>query len=273
MTSDGIHKLITEYEQVKQHYNQTIVETFHQEDFFNYVENLFTAHSCAIEGNSFSVDETFALKEQGISLKLNNKSLYEAFEILDHFKAYEKAMSQLDQPLSETLIKELHFCLTEHTISYRDRGNPGEYTTLDMMAGDTMFGDHEKNIASVPKLLYQTEQALQKKMGHPVEISATFHKYFIYLHPFRDGNGRLGRLLSNFILAKSGEPLIIITQEQKKDYIDALKASHKHKDMSPIVSFFFKTSIKRMEYEICEKKNLNLNFFLRFKDDTPKIKL
>lgn len=257
---------IQEYEKLKIEYQKIIVDAFNADDFADYTENLFTAHSCAIEGNSFSVNETRDLKEKGLSLKIFNKSLFEAFEILDHFKAYEKAMTSLDAPLTETFIKELHFILTEHTIAYKTKGQPGEYTNTDMGAGDTIFGDHQKNLELIPKLLEQTQRTLDNNTVHPVVLSAQFHKFFIYLHPFRDGNGRLGRLLSNFILAKKGKPLIIINQEKKNSYIEALKASEKHRDLTPIVSFFFETSIQRMKNEISQKKNLTENFFLRIKE-------
>jgi Fic family protein len=116
-----------------------------------------------------------------------------------------------------------------------------------MAAGDP---DHEASIASVPALMEQTQQAMDKKAAHPIEISAKFHKYFIYLHPFPDGNGRIGRLISNFILAKAGEPLIIIEAKQKPEYIDALKFSHKHNDLNVLSSFFIKTSINSMKQEM-----------------------
>jgi len=119
-----------------------------------------------------------------------------------------------------------------------------------MAAGDTIFPDHEASIASVPALMEQTQQAMDKKAAHSIEISAKFHKYFIYLHPFPDGNGRIGRLISNFILAKAGEPLIIIEVKQKPEYIDALKFSHKHNALNVISSFFIKTSINRMKQEM-----------------------
>lgn len=258
--------VILEYENLRVEYNKIIVDAFNPEDFSDYVETIFTAHSCGIEGNSFSVNETRDLKEKGLDLKLHGKSTYEVFEVLDHFKAYEKAMKNLHQPLSEDFLKDLHFALTEHTINYRTKSNPGEYTNTDMGAGDTYFGDHKKNIEQIPRLLEQTQKALDNKMDHPLVISAKFHKFFIFLHPFRDGNGRLGRLLSNFILAKEKHPLIVIPLEKKNDYIDALKASEKHKDFTPIVSFFFNTAIDRMKDEIAQKKNLSENFFLKFKE-------
>lgn len=172
-------KYIENYEEVRKEYQQVIIDSFDKDDFSKYIQDLFTAHSCAIEGNSFSVDDTRELREHFLGTKIHNKSLVEAFEILDHFKAYEYTMNNLDKKLTEDFIKKIHFILTEHTIEYRSKfGKPGEYTTMDMAAGGVDEG----------------------KM-HPMIISAKFHHFFIYLHPFADGNGRLGRLLSkNFYM-------------------------------------------------------------------------
>lgn len=99
-------------------------------------------------GTLFSVDETRTLKEKGLGMIPQGKTLLEAFEILDHFQAYEYLLNNLDKPLSEELLKETHRLFTEHTLSYRTRNDkhpskPEEYTTVDMCAGDTIFGDHE----------------------------------------------------------------------------------------------------------------------------------
>lgn len=82
-----------------------------------------------------------------------------------------------------------------------------EYTTEDMAAGDTVFGDHEILIVRVPKLMESTERALAEGQ-HPLVVAAKWHGYYENLHPFR--NGRTGRLLSNFILLRAGHPLLTI---------------------------------------------------------------
>lgn len=261
---------IKEYEQLRAEYNKNIVEAFNPQDFEDYITDMFTAHSCRIEGNSFSVNDTRALREQGIGLKLHNKSMLEAFEILDHFNANKFALSNLDKPLTEEFIKEIHYHLTKNTIEFHKGTPPGVYTQFDMGVSETTFGDHKVNIAQVPKLLESTQKMLDEDKIHPVMLSAMFHQFFIYLHPFHDGNGRLGRILSNFILAKKGHPLIIITDPKKERYVDALVASKKHRDTTPIVSFFFDTMMERMRNEIAEKKNLAQNFLLRFREDNEE---
>jgi huntingtin interacting protein E-like protein len=262
------YKYIENYEEIRREYQQVIIDSFDKDDFSKYIQDLFTAHSCAIEGNSFSVDDTRELREHFLGTKIHNKSLVEAFEILDHFKAYEYMMNNLDKKLTEDFIKKIHFILTEHTIEYRSKfGKPGEYTTMDMVAGDTMFGDHEENIKLFPKLLEQTQKIIDEGKMHPMIISAKFHHFFIYLHPFADGNGRLGRLISNFILAKNRLPLVIILSENKNNYIDALKACKKHKTHLPIINFFFETAIKQMKKEISQKKNYAENFYMNFEEE------
>ena len=170
-------KYIEKYEEVRKEYQQVIINSFDKDDFSKYIQDLFTAHSCAIEGNSFSVDDTRELREHFLGTKIHNKSLVEAFEILDHFKAYEYVMNNLDKTLTEDFIKKIHFILTEHTIEYRSKfGKPGEYTTMDMAAGDTMFGDHEENIKVFPKLLEQTQKIMDEPNDYISKISS-----FLYL--------------------------------------------------------------------------------------------
>lgn len=224
---------------------------------------MFTAHSCGIEGNSFSVNDTRELNEKGLNAILQNKSLLEAFEILDHFKACEFAFSNIERPLTEDFIKELHSVLTSNTLKFTKNSEPGEYTKTDMAAGDTLFGDHKQNIALIPKLLEQTQLTMDKGELHPMLVSAKFHYHFIYLHPFRDGNGRLGRLFSNYILVQKKHPLVIIRSEEKEKekYIEALKAFKRHRNTLLIETFFLETAIDRMMYEIAQKKNLTENFF------------
>jgi len=256
-------KEITRYENCLKEYREKVIDKFDVQVLKEYNEILFSAHNCGLKGNTFSVNDTRALKEQGLGFIPPGKSLFEAFEIMDHFKAHEFLMEQTDQPLTEQLLKETHKILTEHTLTYRYKDSlPGEYTNTDMGAGDTLFGDHEVNISRVPRLMEATQKAIVSAELHPIEISAQFHKHFIFLHPFRDGNGRIGRLFSNFILVKLGHPIIIIDRADKEKYINALRQCRDHRNTAPIVAFFFNTATKRMEKDLLQKKAMinNNNF-------------
>ena len=251
-------KEIATYEAVRQAYQEKIADRMERKQWMEYNEILFSAHSCAIEGNSFTVDDTRILREQGMAMVPVGRSLMECAEIADHFRAFDYMTSHLDHPFDEALLKEVNRLVTEHTLSYRVPGAvAGEYTTDDMAAGDTVFGDHEKLIARVPQLMASTQRALDDGL-HPMTVAAKWHGYYEYLHPFRDGNGRTGRLLSNFILLRVGHPMLIIRLEDRAAYISALKQIRTEGTDDYLIAFFFKTAIDRMKREMAEKRKLSL---------------
>lgn len=252
------------YESLRCKYQALIINKMDREEYTKYNEVLFSTHSCAIEGNSFSVDDTRELKEKGLGMIPAGKTLFEAFEMLDHFEAFEYVMQNTQHPLDEALLKEINKRVTLHTISYRSPETIlGEYTTTDMAAGDTVFGDHEQLIAKVPKLLESTEKAIVSAAVHPMILAARFHGFYEYLHPFRDGNGRTGRLVSNYILLRSGHPLLIIPTEARQEYISALRMIRTEATDEHLVRFFFKMAMRRMEDEL-KQKAVNTKRFMTF---------
>ena len=251
-------KEIEEYEQVRKEYQQKIADKMGRQQWMEYNEILFSAHSCAIEGNSFTVDDTRILREQGMAMIPVGRSLLECTEMADHFRAFDYMVSNLEHPFDEALLKEVNRLVTEHTLAYRAQGAiAGEYTTEDMAAGDTVFGDHETLTARVPSLMESTQRAVNEGQ-HPMVIAAKFHGYYEYLHPFRDGNGRTGRLLSNFILLQADHPLLIIKLEDRSAYISALKQIRTEGTDEHLVTFFFKTAIARMKDELSQKRKNSL---------------
>lgn len=269
-------KEIKEYEELRLKYQDSIINKMNREEYIKYNEVLFSTHSCAIEGNSFSVDDTRELKEKGLGMIPAGKSLLEAFEMLDHFDAFEYMIRNTNHPLDEEFLKEINKRITLHTLSYRSPDAvPGEYTTTDMAAGDTVFGDHEKLIARVPQLLASTERTLiaslqgnnatgnVSSIPHPMVIAARFHGFYEYLHPFRDGNGRTGRLVSNYILMRLGHPLLIIPSEARQEYISALRMIRTEGTDEHLVRFFFKMAMQRIQQELSQKE-ANTKRFINF---------
>ena len=167
------------------------------------------------------------------------RSLLECTEMADHFRAFDYMVGQLEHPFDEVLLKEVNRLVTEHTLAYRAPG------------------DHETLIACVPSLMTSTEKAIGDGQ-HPLIVAAKWHGYYEYLHPFRDGNGRTGRLLSNFILLRSGHPLLIIELQDRSEYISALKQIRTEGSDEYLIAFFFKTAIGRMKNELSQKQKNSL---------------
>ena len=288
----AFEKEIKEYEDLRKKYQAQIIGKMDREEYIKYNEVLFSTHSCAIEGNSFSVDDTRELKEKGLGMIPAGKTLFEAFEMLDHFDAFEYMMQNTEHSLDESLLKEINKRVTLHTLSYRSPDAiPGEYTTTDMAAGDTVFGDYKELIARVPKLLDSTERAILSVLQaqdvlqprptlqtqdtstthpsdtlnapHPIVLAARFHGFYEYLHPFRDGNGRTGRLISNYILLRLSHPLLIIPSETRQEYISALRLIRTEGTDEHLIRFFFKMAMLRMQEEM-KQKEANTKRFMTF---------
>lgn len=256
-----LEALIHKYEQLRVAYQKEVAQPMGEVNFREYNEIHLAAHSCAIEGNSFTIDETRELRERGLNMIPAHKSLFEVFEILDHFEAYRFVMANLDHAFDEDLLKTVNRLVTLRTLPSRFPDCiPGEYTDVDMAAGDTIFGDHKALIAQVPALMESTERALLSGKVHPLIIAARFHGFYEYLHPFRDGNGRTGRLLSNFILLRAGHPLLVIEKDDRAAYISALQMIRKERTDEHLVQFFFEVAIRRMEKALQQKaENSNLS--------------
>ena len=115
----AFEKEINDYENLRTKYQTFVVDRMDREEYRQFNEILFSTHSCAIEGNSFSVDDTRELKEKGLGMIPTGKSLLEAFEMLDHFKAYEYVLNNTGHALDEAFLKEINRLVTLHTLAYR----------------------------------------------------------------------------------------------------------------------------------------------------------
>lgn len=88
---------IARYEELRQRYDEKIAQRMNPQDWREYNEILFSAHSCAIEGNSFTVDDTRILREQGIAMVPVGKSLHQCLET-DSLGGHRRASRRLLLP-------------------------------------------------------------------------------------------------------------------------------------------------------------------------------
>ena len=95
----------------------------------------------------------------------------------------------------------------------------------------TRYGDRfeyaspEETPALMTDLVDWYNKAEQEGKLSPVELAALFHYRYIRIHPFEDGNGRIARLLVNYILTKHDYPMIVVRSRLKSDYLEALHAA------------------------------------------------
>jgi Fic family protein len=179
----------------------------------------FTYNSNAIEGNTLTQSETQLVLEKGITV--GGKTLREHLEVVGHRDAidYVESLAQKDTTLGEWEIRQIHSLL----LSAIDRAEAGRYRQLDVKAAGTDYTYPPHYL--LPELMAEFVTWLNSEVAqqlHPIDYAAAAHCRFVGIHPFRDGNGRTGRLLMNELLLRSGYPVVVITNQQRAAYIEAL---------------------------------------------------
>ena len=96
------------------------------------------------------------------------------------------------------------------------------------------YASPEETPALMSDLVDWYNRAEQEGKLSPVELAALFHYRYIRIHPFEDGNGRIARLLVNYILARHGWPMIVIRNRNKSQYLEALHKSDMAVGIEPI---------------------------------------
>jgi Fic family protein len=179
----------------------------------------FTYHSNAIEGNTLTQRETELVLETGITI--GGKTLREHLEVIGHRDAinYIETLMQSDTPIGEWEIKQIHALILRAIVPEE----AGRYRQLEVKAAGTeyLYPPHYLLNDLMPEFIQWLNSANIRSL-HPLEYAAEAHLRFVSIHPFRDGNGRTGRLLMNLLLLRAGYPIVVISNQVRAAYINAI---------------------------------------------------
>lgn len=180
-----------------------------------------TYTSNAIEGNTLTESETKVVIEDGITI--GGKSLREHYEAIGHARAYDHIPSLLDKNITEEDVLLLHKLFFQQI----DPENAGRYRNKNVIITGTDFLPPDYN--KVPELMKKHIEHLNStaKDRHPLEQAIDLHAGFESIHPFMDGNGRIGRLLLSILTMKHGFCPVIIPPIRRAEYITALQKTNK----------------------------------------------
>ncbi len=195
-------------------------------------------HSNHLEGTQLTYGETKALILFGITAQ--GKSLKDHLEITGHNEAIELVIEVIKDkyPLTETFIRQLHTLLLKKpyyvdAITLEGKSTKrlieiGKYKSYPnhvlTQTGETFyFASPEETPAKMTDLIKWYRTKKERKDVNPIILAAEFHYKFIRIHPFDDGNGRLARILMNFILMQFDYPPVIIKTEDKNNYLSVLQ--------------------------------------------------
>jgi len=174
----------------------------------------FTYNTNAIEGSTITLEETREIIHDKIA---PNKSLRDIRETESHAKVFLKIIAKKEK-VDEGLFLNWH----KEIFNESKPDIAGRFRDYLVTVGSYLAPDWQDIEKLIKELISFINKANLEKMN-PVELSARAHYRFEKIHPFGDGNGRIGRLLMNYLLWHSGYPMIIIEQKRRTSYYKALK--------------------------------------------------
>ncbi len=197
----------------------------------------FTYDTQRIEGSKLTLRETANLLERGISPP--SRPLRDIKEAEAHKKVFHE-MLQHNKDLSMQTVLYWHrelFESTNHEIAGKIRQHQVE------ISGSRFLPPFPAEIFPMLKDFFSWYATSRKKM-HTVKLAALAHLKFVTIHPFTDGNGRISRLLMNFILHKQGYPMMDIPYDNRTAYYNALERSQTRKNEDTFLQWLFRQYLK-----------------------------
>jgi Fic family protein len=197
----------------------------------------FTYNTQKIEGSTLTLKETENLLVRGITP--NHKPQRDMKEAQAHRNVFYE-MLDYNKDLSNQIILFWHKKLlndSKKDVAGKVRNHqvriamskfiPPMPTELNFLLND-FFDWYKQN----------------KNKIHPVILAALVHFKFVSIHPFSDGNGRISRIIMNFVLKKYDYPLLDISYSNRNSYYNALERSNLKKDENIFVQWFLKNYVK-----------------------------
>ncbi|MBS3176198.1 Fic family protein [Candidatus Woesearchaeota archaeon] len=206
---------------------------------------LFTYNTNAIEGSTLNQKEVKDLLEKDKWPDRSKEDIAEAYGVDEAIQFIRGTKEHI----SIGLIKKIHGIIFKNSKPFagklRKKGE--EVVVLDNEGNVVHQGAPQARICHLLQEL--TEWCYKNKSKYPsLVLAAVVHNQFENIHPFRDGNGRVGRILLNNILIKHGLPPINIDFKNRMEYYASLRTYETYKDLKPTIDLYMK------EYRELKKK-------------------
>ena len=175
-----------------------------------------------MEGSRLTEDQTRSIYEtRTIGVTDGYENIDDIIETVNHFRCFDYILSIADKELSEDIIKHIHLILKSGTSdSEKQWFAVGDYKKRPNMIGDMIETTHPSKVASeIKKLLKEYRETDNTTFEDIID----FHYQFEKIHPFQDGNGRVGRLIMFKECLKNNIPPFIIEDVAKEYYRRGLK--------------------------------------------------
>jgi Fic family protein/DNA-binding XRE family transcriptional regulator len=223
-------------QQKSSEHKNVVEEILENSDIRNQFILKLTYHSNSIEGSTLTEPDTAAILFDNVALP--DKSLSEQLEAKNHQTALNYLFDYINKggAINEAMVLKLHSILMNGI-----RPDAGLYRQHGVRI--TGVNLPTANYVRVPDLIPEVIIKAAEKTKDVLATSASVHSRFEQIHPFSDGNGRVGRLLMNAMFLKANLAPAIIRQEQKKLYYTYLYKAQTKDDQSQLENFLCDATI------------------------------
>jgi len=270
-TSKYLNHLRDNYILIKNNYAGEM-EIMSRELFVKYVHT-----TNAIENNTLSESEVSLYLYSDIPPK--DKLQNELQQTRNHLSV-KSYLDVYNRPIDASLVKSIHKLMMKNVDDYNDYDDrPGRYRSNMVVIGDS--NRQVPKPEDVPKLIKKLVNNYYHDLDqniHPIECMAIFHHGFERIHPFRDGNGRTGRAILDYMLRLHRFPPIYIPLKLRETYFSALKEANVISNYTPLINFvvsriiatlMFVSSRTSVKYLMLSKE-LERSFSKKFGENTYK---
>lgn len=233
----------------------------------------FNYNSNHIEGNTLTYGQTELLLLFGkVVGDANMRDLEEMKAHNVGLKMVLEEASQKEKPLTETFLRQVHQTLLREDYQVHRQLPSGVTTSYTVHAGTyktrpnsviTRTGERfeyaspEETPALMSDLVSWYNHEAETGELSPIELAALFHYRYIRIHPFEDGNGRIARLMVNFIFCRYNYPLVVVPSKTKEAYLTALNKADLN--VGPVPSEGAKASLSQIQSFCSYIENLVAN--------------
>ena len=201
---------------------------------------LFAYHSNKIENPEIKFHDTREIFENGKVISYTGE-LRTLYEISNQKDCYNMLLDYIMQKKNLTidLIKQIHYELTKGTYDEKryviNQERPGQFKKHDYITGVNEVGSYPEDVEE--DLIQLLEEVNSYSGEDYLTVVSYFHAMFENIHPFADGNGRVGRTLINYYLLIHGIKPLVIYDEDKKIYYECLEKFDTLNDISALKEF------------------------------------
>ena len=210
---------------------RTVPQSVREQDRNEFIIE-FTYNTNRIEGSSLTFEETRKLLTRGVSPA--SRPYQDVVESQKHAILLRRLMTE-PEPIDIAHILKWHkelFSETKPDIAGRIR----DYGVR--IANSRHLPPPALEVR--PMLIELVRRTVRNRAKvHPVQLAGEFHFWFEYIHPFGDGNGRVGRLAMNVLLARSGFPMLSIAYDRRAGYYSSLEETSVRNAPRPFLRWFF----------------------------------